>query len=297
MCKSIKCLYGDAIEGWIARTATGTIGFIKGCFQPDNNMYYFSPRIVHIDDIKKDQAVFYRRDACLGGKKVYMLDARRAELYSPIELKKKLKSCRRKICVDAREFIEYLPGDDRIGVSGRLGYDPENAHDIDIIVYGQREGEKVYKALIDLREDKVTEPFYGVGRGWSKYDAYLNKLVAERRVIFGLFRGVEYNVRIVPCVCPQKCIPRRTISRIATIGVLVDNRLSFTTPAYYIVRLDREVRVGRFRIEWIFLVTYRLKYSDLPAGLAVEIEGDLELFESLVSIVPDHRGYVKPLTL
>jgi len=250
-----------------------------------------------VGGIVSDPAVSYQEDVCLGGKKVYVLDTSMAELYSPLELIERVESCKEKICSIAREFVEHLPSSDKIGVSGRLSYDPSNARDIDIVVYGQRAGEEVYRALVDLRDDKVTEPFYGVGRCWSKSDVSLNKLVAEGRVVFGLFRGVEYNVRIVPCICPQKCIPRRIAGRRSIVGVIEDNKLSFMTPAYYVVKLHRQVVVGGLKTRRIFLVTYRLKYSELPLGLEVEVEGDIELFESTISIVPDHSGYVKPLIL
>ena len=282
------------VEAWLARTRR-SLGFVKGCHQPLPRLFY-TLRLV--DGVKTwapprglaiDEAVAWRATRC--GIESYILDPARASLVAPWEAAAGLRGCSAPACRAALELLELLglaPGEPPGGVTGGLAYSPGRAGDLDLVVYGARAGEEVYRALRDLREDGVTAPLRGRGHGWSAADERLHGALASARLLQGVYRGFVYEVRVVACTAPSHC-PRIHVEGEAVVEGTVCGGAGYTTPSLY--RL-----CGAGEAEWL-VMTYRLRYTELPRGLRVRVRGQVQVLCGLRVIVPDHGGSVEPLGL
>jgi len=185
-----------------------------------------------------------------------------------------------------------------VGVTGSLAYSPEDAEDIDLVAYGPRI-ERVYKALRDLREDAITQPFRGRGHAWSDYDYLLNNIIASRRLLFGYYKGFEYNVRLVYCTKPVRCIPIRVLGR-ARLEADIVSSISFSTPALYTLRIrkifDTDISLLN-GLEYIQMITFRLRYMEIPVSSRIIVRGEIESLEGVPRIIPDHGGFVRIVSL
>jgi len=207
----------------------------------------------------------------------------------------RLRDCGSRLCKQALEFVDLIMSHtDLVGVTGGLAYDPEGASDIDIVVYGARVDE-VYRLLVDLRREGVTSPYLGSGHGWSSDDLALNTVAREERVLIGYVGGFEYNVKLVHCTRPAPCTPFRILNLEAKVRANVRHVSPYTVPAVYRLELNEPLKIGTRSYTWIYLLSHRLRYTEIPEGMAVEAKGVLEEFEGLLRLVPDHSGYVKPL--
>ncbi|KSW11978.1 hypothetical protein CF15_04095 [Pyrodictium occultum] len=288
------------VEGWIAYTSH-TIGFVKGCFQPLPLLFY-TPRIVDgrktwilPRTVPPDEGLAAGREPCLGGRETLLLRPGRARLESPVAAAKRLRSCSTRLCRAALQLLDELRAYTELaGVTGGLAYNPAGAGDIDIVVYGTGI-EEVYKLLQDLRIEGVTRPYHGRGHGWSRADMELNRAIAGDRVLIGYMGGFEYNVKLVPCRRPARCTPIRILAEGALVRGVLRPVSPYTVPALYKLELEKPLRLGLGSYNWIYLLTHRLRYTEMPRGLRVEVLGDIEHFEGSVRLVPDHGGYVKPL--
>ncbi|WP_338248942.1 hypothetical protein [Pyrodictium abyssi] len=214
---------------------------------------------------------------------------------SPLAIVSRLRACDRTLCRKARDLVDAIMGyTDLVGVTGGLAYNPYKASDIDIVVYGSRV-DRVYQLLVELRREGVTAPYRGAGHGWSSSDIELNTALNKERVLIGYIDGFEYNVKLVPCTKPAPCIPFRTVKAGVKARGVVKRVSPYTVPAVYRLELYKPLTLGTKSYTWVYLFSYRLRYTEIPEGMAVEAKGVLEEFEGLVRLVPDHSGYVKPL--
>ena len=251
---------------------------------------YISANIISIDD-----AIVPRNEPCLYKRKVPLLAPDKARLESPLTAATKLKSCNMPLCRRALELVELIESvTELVGVTGGLAYNPTNASDIDIVVYGSRLDD-VYRLLVDLRQDGVTTPHRGHGHGWNRADITLHKTIGEQRVLFGYIDGSEYNVKLVPCTRPERCMPVSLLIENLTISGILEQVSPYTIPAVYRLMLREPLRLNDANYSWIYVLSYRLRYTELPSGMKVEVKGVLEESEGIIRIVPDHGGYVKPL--
>lgn len=248
-----------------------------------------------------DQGLKLVKHPCLGGRSALIVHPENVNLVSPIEAARNLRSrCFSKICRAALEFLEYLSaeGGDLVGVTGSLAYDSEKAEDIDLVAYGPRI-ERVYKALHDLREDGITRPFRGRGHAWSNSDYLLNSIIASKRLLFGYYKGFEYNVRLVYCAKPARCIPIKVLGK-AVLEADVVSSTSFSSPAFYMMRirkiLDTDVALLT-GLEHIQMITFRLRYMEIPVGSRVIVRGEIETLEGVLRIIPDHSGFVHVVSM
>ncbi len=280
-----------SIEGWIAFTEK-TVGFVKGCFQPLPLLYYV-PRLVKgvktwspSMHIHGDPALVVAEDPCLGGRRL-LLDPRRARLLNPVEAKRRLRGCETRVCRAARLLLEYLEAavsNDVVGVTGGLAYNTRGASDVDVVVYGSAAHE-AYKVLQELRRLGVTTPFTGIGHGWSNNDAELGEKLSSSRVLFGYIEGVEYNVRLVACEEPARCYRVRVLGR-ARVRARLCGGIGYTTPAVYTLCGTSKARL---------LMSFRLRYTELPSHALIEAEGVLEEHCGMKVLVPDHGGWIRLL--
>ena len=280
---------------------------MKGCFHPLPG-FFFVPRVVSGKKVHRpiianhsNQGLNLVRHPCLGGRRAFIVHPGNARLLSPIMAAKNLKTmCSSKLCKAALDFLEYLSaeGEGLVGVTGSLAYDPRNAEDIDLVAYGPRI-ERVYKALRDLRKDGITLPFRGRGHAWSDSDYYLNNVIASQRLLFGRYKGFEYNVRLVYCTKPARCTPIKVLGE-AVLEADIVSSISFSTPAFYLMRIRRVLGTDvalPTRLEHMHMMTFRLRYMEIPTGSRVMVKGEIESLEGVLRIVPDHVGFVHILSL
>jgi hypothetical protein len=120
-------------------------------------------------------------------------------------------------------------------------------------------------------------------------------MIAHLRVLQGLYKGFEYNVKIVVCRKPTPCKPVKYLGKVIIKGIL-EPLVAFTQPATYkLIIEDYEAPVRMKEIRYILLYTLRLRYTEIPQ-IRVEVKGDLEIWPGgIFVVVPDVGGYIKPL--
>ncbi|ABM80710.1 hypothetical protein [Hyperthermus butylicus] len=289
------------VEAWLIRTRY-TIGFVKGCFHPLPRLFYV-PRIVEGSKTwrepwrlaLKDPDVMVGSEPCLGGRAVPTADPLHVKMVSPVDAVRSLTVCERPLCRAALELLEYLEsgGADYVGVTGGLAYNPDSASDIDLVVYGAKNTEKAYRILEELRAEGVTAPLHGLGHGWTHDDWVLHQKLAPQRLLMGLFRGYEYNVRLVDCTTPAPCKPLIVRGRLRVTGRIIGGSPT-TTPAIYILSLFKPVQCGKVLARVLHVETFRLRYTEIPVKAVIEAWGVLEEREpGFCVLVPDWRGGIK----
>jgi hypothetical protein len=287
-----RCPGMGPVEGWLIETGR-VLGFVKGCFQPLPLLVY-TPRIV--DGVKTwDPSSVPRAWTRCFDFPVPVADPGRARLVSPVEAKRLLRACRSPACRAARLLLEELEaaaGSDRVGVTGGLSYRPESAGDVDLVVYGWRQSLEAYRRLRELREEGLTGPHLGGGHGWGRREEELHQRLSSRRLLFGTVGGVEYNVRLVPCEKPSPCARVRSLGE-ALIRARLCGGVGYTTPAVY--TLCGTEAVGEVWPLPRLLITYRLRYTELPLGALVEVDGALQEQCGMPAVTPDHGGYLRLL--
>ncbi len=279
--------YGP-VEGWVVKTKS-LVGIVKGCEHPLPYLHYV-PRLVggakyHVNPNYVCRLVPCTPSPCLKGLKAPLIDSRSIAFIDPVSATKELdKYCNGGVvCRTAASLVEELvsAGLDLVGVTGGLIYSPRQTRDIDIVVYDNPD--KAYAVLRKLRRDGVTTPLDKIiDESWVSTDKSLHRLFADRRLLYGLYNDVPYSIRLVSCQKPIMC--RRGIIRgMGRFTGILRWVKPYTTPAYYILETNDDK----------FLVyTLRLRYTELPNGFKVVIEGNIEEYCGLRIIVPDH-GFIK----
>lgn len=139
---------------------------------------------------------------------------------------------------------------DSVGISGSILVDLyTESSDIDIVVYGEKEGRKVYEFLKQAVDNPATGfKRYGVDDLARLYrfraretPMDFNTFVAHerRRVLEGIYRGREYFVRLV--LPPREwerygCFVSRRIGEATIRARIADSSQSIYTPCRYLVR-------------------------------------------------------------
>ncbi|RUM47605.1 MAG: hypothetical protein DSY37_01880 [Hyperthermus sp.] len=286
------------VEGWMVRTRS-TIGFVKGCLHPLPYLYYV-PRVIAgiklydepgiTSAVKFAEPELIREDPCLG-LRTTLVHIKEAGFTTPWDAARRLlKTCKRRICQTALSLIEQIENANPrvlVGVTGSLAYNPTEAEDIDIVAYSQpSELQDVYRLLAELREEGYLKPYHGEGHQWSSSDKELNLRLSEKRVLLGIVDSFEYNVKLVACLAPARCVRLRRIGETVWRG-RVCTSINYTIPSLYVI-----CNGGR-RVN---MLTYRIRYTEIPAGVDIEVRGWLEEWCSgLKVLVPDHGGHVKLL--
>ena len=247
----------------------------------------------------RDPDIIVRAEPCLGGRAVPTVDPSRARIVSPIDIAKSLASCKKPLCRAALELLEYLTsgGVDYVGVTGGLAYNPSTANDIDLVVYGARNTEKAYALLRELRAEGATGPLLSPGHGWANSDWDLHQRLARQRLLMGMYKGYEYNIRLVDCTVPAPCRPHMLRGRARVIGRILGGS-TFTTPALYILSLFEPVSCNKTPVRMLYVESFRLRYTEIPLGAVIEAWGVLEERKpGFCVLVPDWEGGIKLVKL
>ncbi|RLG84473.1 MAG: hypothetical protein DRO40_01050 [Thermoprotei archaeon] len=197
-----------------------------------------------------------------------------------------------------RLFIDAGISEDYIYVTGSralpLIY---TANDIDLVIYGEKNCEKAYRLLLDLRADGVTRALQGmdlIKEYMSKHkDIQLSdyEFLRKNSVLQGVYKGVRYSIRLVPYEKGvNECIDEvNDFIEYKGLVEIVRVIRSYTTPAYYEVRLLNTDKT-------VLMATYRLRYTELEKGIAAYVYGRLETHNDKEVLVPDH-GVLKPVAI
>ncbi len=259
------------VEGWIILRGD-SVYVVKGCFHPLPRLFV----------VPRRGSCTPLREACLGYRAVCTVDARGSRLLDPVDVFARLRSvCSHTSCprivVAALELCEELASAGAlVGITGSIAYSGDG-RDIDLVVYGQRGCEVAYRRLLELRMEGVAQPLEGElalaeakQHGWSGL-LELHKLIARQRLLYGVYKGYVYTIRMVPCLSPARCTPMK--ARRFRGYVLIEDVVSgFTTPAYYVAR----ILSGELAGLRVTALTYRLRLTELPRGTILEVEGYLE---------------------
>ncbi len=183
---------------------------------------------------------------------------------------------------------------DSIGVTGSLlaktVIPSIEAGDIDIVVRGTRESEKAYRALRRLREkgilSSVNSPVY---RELEVQDEKTRHTLMKKRLLEGLYKNTPYSIRLIPCRKQQAITGR--IKRLGWWeGVLeiIEHIQPYIMPYHYKIRVIRTNNPYKPTS----LISYRMRFSELPLGLRLYVRGILEYHvgEGELKICPDHPG-------
>ena len=162
--------------------------------------------------------------------------------------------------------------------------------DIDIIVRGREESIKAYRALRKLRANgilsSINSPVY---RELEIQDPKTRLELMRKRVLEGLFDKTPYSIRLIPCLKQTE-----KTSRIKRLGwwtgtiEIVEPIQSYIMPYQYKIKVIGENSSQKPRV----LISYRMRFSELPRGLILWVKGILEYHvdEGVLKLCPDHPG-------
>ncbi len=208
-----------------------------------------------------------------------------------------------------RKFLSEISNIDEedIYVTGsyRVCLFNEETSDVDLIVYGSRNTKEMYRVLKDLREDGITKSLSNGGLlmeyhkhedlGFNEY-----RMLRNNSVLQGVFFDkIRYSIRLVPYTRGfNKCIERTKFIGFYRLRIrIVDYIQHYTTPAKYIVEvINAPAKLSKILGKKIQLITYRLRYTELPPNTVLEGIFRVEVLvnNNIVRIVPDYYP-VKPL--
>jgi len=196
----------------------------------------------------------------------------KSKVISPFEAAKSLSNCYNRVCRAASRFLElFREAGYLAGISGSLAYKPHSANDIDIVVYGN--SEEAYMFLKELRQEEATKPLYS-------NDTY------SKRLLLGRFLDVPYSIRLVSVTSPRLCI-KRVLEGPVTFSAKVIDSIPYTTPAYYLVKVEK----GMYNGTVLLIRTLRLRYTELSCRHVI-VKGVLERVCGNMIVSPDVNGYI-----
>ena len=207
-----------------------------------------------------------------------------------------------------RKFLSEISGIDEedIYITGsyRVCLFNEETSDVDLIVYGNRNVDKIYKVLKDLRENRITRPLSN-GSLLIEYHKHKDlrfkeyEILRSNSVLQGVFLNkIRYSIRLVPYVRGfNKCVEKTKFIGFYRLKVrIVDYIQHYTTPAKYVVEVIKAPsKLSLILKKKIHLITYRLRYTELPLNTILNGVFRVEALVSnnTVRIVPDYYP-VKP---
>lgn len=222
--------------------------------------------------------------------------------YNPIaRLKKLIKEPRDETELRVKELVELLveeSGEElsNFGIGGSIliGLHGKNS-DIDLAYYGEK-NEKIYSALLKLREEKVLRPLdeeeliklYKERKLEKIIEFNLFKNIEKRKIIEGKFKDKVYSI---------KPILRKDFEPYRVLGIrkyefaIKDDSLSYTFPSIY-----KAERINKGDIYEI--ISYKLRYSEmLKKGERAYVKGMLEEDKTgrLRLILQSDEDYIKPI--
>ncbi|TRO55058.1 hypothetical protein E2P71_03295 [Candidatus Bathyarchaeota archaeon] len=212
-----------------------------------------------------------------------------AEVYKPVEhLQRILAHPKTLLEKNIAEFVSILSEESKVspaffGVSGSvlIGLERDES-DIDLNIYGEDEGRRVYDALKRIRStSEAVSPYDAesiepvlVSR-WGDTGLDLEKLrgVECRKLLHGLFRGVDYFIRLLVDEDESESTPMNDVVVSATVA---DASHSIYTPCVYKVT-DVSIEKGSEDHVITELKSYRGKFTEQAnTGDRVRARGTME---------------------
>ncbi len=164
--------------------------------------------------------------------------------------------------------------------------------DIDIVVRGFEESRRVYEALRRLRDEgvlsSVNSPVY---RELEVQNPKTRLELMKNRLLEGLYEDTPYSIRLIPCRRQQN-----TTSRIKRLGwwegviEVIEQTQPYIMPYQYRIHVVKT----NTRYKPTGLISYRMRFSELPLGLRLYVRGILEYHEGEgeLKICPDQPGSI-----
>jgi len=215
------------------------------------------------------------------------------EVYDPLKRAKELlASSKPGIERDATDMILDLSSgfdNDEIGISGSLLVGLHNeSSDIDLVVYGEDKGRKVYEILKERLKEEKDYKRYSKGNAEALYkrrreetpiswDEFLKQ--ERRRILEGYYRNREYSIRLVRQSNSYGSKIVRKLGEATLVLEVMDSRESIFTPCRYAVRSLKVVRgpeTGR-KVELIY--SLRERFTEIASeGDVIEARGEVEVW-------------------
>jgi len=303
--------YNGLIEGDFIETIDGLFFAVKGFRHPVDRVIAYLRYIPDPHGDRKLKKIRYRRVYDLEDTKNYLIKyypvylswvdyisqtlqtvphTRIKRIYKPREaLKKIYRNKKIKLNYLTYEFISSLSNQSKvpkenIGISGSLliGLATDNS-DIDLIVYGEENGRKIYDGLMKMRRDSsVTCPldfknatkiaFSRWGKTSIKTEKFIENEIEKR--LHGLFNEKEYFIRLINVpIFEETAKPLKLVMSRATIK---EDKYSIFTPCTY--KIEDIVGSGEIDLPNITeLWSLRGKFTEqAKKGDVVEFKGTIE---------------------
>jgi predicted nucleotidyltransferase len=212
-----------------------------------------------------------------------------AEIYKPTrKLKKIIANPRTKLEQRITRFVEALSAKSEVdvsffGLTGSILIGLETLDsDIDLNVYGESEGRKVYNALKNLRikqnwvsayDEESVEPVLVSRWGDTGFDIEMFRTVECSKVLHGLINGVDYFIRLIVEEEYSTSTPLSTITISANV---TDSSHNIYTPCIYKIN-NVVIEDGCKQLEISELMSYRGKFTEqVKQGNMIQARGTLE---------------------
>ena len=289
------------MEGYMFRMWDGSVWAVKGVeFQSGGRIRAF-PRLVGdvkcsglscgYDIVREIYPWLLLYDPCVDMETPQIPLSDIASVYSPFSESPETDPDAKRL----RRILEEESGVE-VGItgSGLIG----RGRDIDLVVYGYEESLQVYAALRSLRGRRVLKPLSGkpLVEEYRKnledtsiaLEEYSKR--AAQRLLVGVFEGKPYSIRLVSRKTPRYgCRRAVKICKAEILARIVDSSAGLLTPALYRIYpvAGNPPCIGDVK----HLLTYRIRYMELPEGALIRATGYVEYVSSLgYVLVPDHPG-------
>ncbi len=211
------------------------------------------------------------------------------EIYDPLERAQELLAGNPQgVEREAVQMILDL-GPDNIGISGSILVGLHNeSSDIDLVVYGEEEGRRIYETLRKKVEEGVHYRKYSEKDSRALYERRIRETPLSwydfmrqerRRILEGYYRGREYSIRLVR---PESSYGSKTVRKVGEAQLLLeitDSEESIFTPCIYGVRV-LEVSDGPGEGNDVsFIYSLRERFTEIASeGDVVEARGKVEVW-------------------
>ncbi len=222
--------------------------------------------------------------------------------YNPIsKLKRIMEEPRDETELRVKELVEFLVEESKeelrnFGIGGSILIGIHNKDsDIDLAYYGENH-ERVYQALLKLREKNILRPLdeediiklYNERKLENVIEFDLFKNIEKRKKIEGRFKDKIYSIKLI---LNKDFEPRKVLGIREYEFIIRDNSLSYTFPSVY-----KAERIDNTEIYEI--VSYKFRYSEmLKNGEKVSVRGMLEEDKtgSVRLVLHSNEDYIKPI--
>lgn len=291
----------DVMEGYMLRLWDRSLWMVKGSEFPEEGKVRAFPRRLGgykcsgLDCgyrlVREIYPWLLRYDACVDMPTPQISLAEVEEVLDPFEEREGTDPYARRL----KRLLEAESGVE-VGVTGSslLGV----GRDVDLVAYGVEASAQVYEALSTLRRRGLLKPLGGralieeyrknLEDAGVEFNGFVRR--AAYRLLVGVYEGKPYSIRLVARRRPlYGCRRTVKISWVEMVVRILDSSKGFVTPAIY--RVQPISGAPGYADDLGFLVTYRIRYMELPEDAVAHVSGYLEHIPGLgYAVVPDHPG-------